>query len=144
LFAYCQIENALQGQPATTVSGFEPGFQVGEVRPCERYSEFDKCAHHVAKIGQVKVAVSCWAKVVALIVIAIIAFVLIAPDIDLHPTVSRASRAVQKPSNAVFHSVVPAAVMTALSISALPAQSLALRGGDSSANLIDLKCSRLC
>jgi len=89
--------------------------------------------------------VSCWAKVVALIVIAVIAFVLVAPDIDLHPTVSRVSRAVQKPSNAVFHSVVPAAIMTALSISALSAQSLALRtDGDSCTNLIDLKCSRLC
>jgi hypothetical protein len=89
--------------------------------------------------------VSCWAKVVALIVIAVIAFVLVAPDIDLHPTVSRVSRAVQKPSNAVFHSVVPAPVMKALSIPALSAQFLALRTkGESSTNLIDLKCSRLC
>lgn len=88
---------------------------------------------------------SCWAKVVALVVIAVIAFVLIAPDIDLYPTVSRVSRAVQKPSNAVFHSVVPATVMTAMSISALSAQFLWLSTkGDSCTNLIDLKCSRLC
>jgi glycine cleavage system regulatory protein len=89
--------------------------------------------------------VSCWAKVVALIVIAVIAFVLIAPDIDLYPTVSRVSHAVQKPSNAVFHSAVPVAVMTAISISALSAQFLSLcTKGDSCTNLIDLKCSRLC
>jgi hypothetical protein len=89
--------------------------------------------------------VSCWAKVVALIVIAVIAFVLIAPDIDLYPTVSRVSHAVQKPSNAVSHSALPAAVMTAMAISTLSAQFLALRTkGDSCANLIDLKCSRLC
>jgi hypothetical protein len=89
--------------------------------------------------------VNRWTKVIALVVIAVIAFVLIAPDIDLHPTVSRVSRAVQKPSNAVFHSVVPAAIMTAMSISALSAQSLSLRAkGDSCADLIDLKCSRLC
>jgi hypothetical protein len=92
--------------------------------------------------------VSCWAKVVALVVIAVIAFVLIAPDIDLYPTVSRVSHALQKPaklSKAVFHSVVPAAVMTAMSISALSAQFLSLSTkGDSCTNLIDLKCSRLC
>jgi hypothetical protein len=89
--------------------------------------------------------VSCGAKVVALIVIAVIAFVLIAPDVDLYPTVSRVSHAVQKPSNAVFHSAVPAGGMTAMSISALSAQFLELRTkGDSCTNLIDLKCSRLC
>ena len=87
---------------------------------------------------------SCWAKVVALIVIAVIAFVLIAPEIDLYPTVSRVSHAVQRPSNAVSHSAVPAAVMTAMSISALSAQLALHTKGDSCTNLIDLKCSRLC
>jgi hypothetical protein len=89
--------------------------------------------------------VNRWAKVIALVVIAVIAFVVIAPDIDLHPTVSRVSRAVQKPPKAVFHSDVPAAVMTALSIPALAAQTLLLHTKDDSCtNLIDLKCSRLC
>ena len=86
-----------------------------------------------------------WAKVIAFVVIAVIAIVVIAPDIDLHPTVSRVSRAVQKPPKAVFQSDVPAAVMTAMSISALAPQSLSLRTKDDSCtNLIDLKCSRLC
>jgi len=89
--------------------------------------------------------VSCWAKVVAFIVIAVIAFVLIAPDIDLYPTVSRVSHAVQKPSKIVSHSALPAAAMTSRSLPALSTQSLSLRiKGDSCANLIDLKCSRLC
>lgn len=88
---------------------------------------------------------SCWAKVVAFIVIAVIAFVLIAPDIDLYPTVSRVSHAVQKPPKTVSHSALPAAAMKAMAISTLSAQFLALRiKGDSCANLIDLKCSRLC
>ena len=88
---------------------------------------------------------SSWTKVVALVVIAVIAFVLIAPDIDLYPTVSRVSHSVQRPSKAVFHSEVPAAVMTSRSLPALSTQSLSHRAeGDSSTNLIDLKCCRLC
>ncbi len=91
---------------------------------------------------------SSWTKVVALVVIAVIAFVLIAPDIDLYPTVSRVSHALQKPSKlskTVFHSAVAAAVMKARSLPALSTQSLSQRTeGDSSTNLIDLKCSRLC
>ena len=91
---------------------------------------------------------SSWAKVVALFVIAVIAFVLIAPDIDLYPTVSRVSHTLQKPSKlskVVSHSAVAAAVMKARSLPALSTQSLSQRTeGDSSTSLIDLKCSRLC
>jgi plasmid stabilization system protein ParE len=47
------IENAGVRAAATTVSGLEQGFRSGS-QTRELYSEFDKCAPDVAKIGQVR------------------------------------------------------------------------------------------
>jgi hypothetical protein len=108
------------------------------------YSGFDKRAFNVAKIRQNQVAVNRWAKVVGLVVIAVMVFVLVAPDIDLQPTVSRVSRAAQKPPALAFHAA-GAILPFAFLISIASSRQTPLRATrDSSANLIDLKCSRLC
>jgi hypothetical protein len=89
-----------------------------------------------------------WAKVVCLVVIAAILFVVIAPDVDLQPTVSRVphiARAVQKPGATVFQTVIPAGFQFfPFVFSRRPLRTSAHIKGDSFADLIDLKCSRLC
>jgi hypothetical protein len=109
------------------------------------YSGFDKRAFNVAKIRQNQVAVNRWAKVVGLVVIAVMVFVLVAPDIDLQPTVSRVSHVVHKPPAVAFHAAGVATLQFAFLISVTSSRQTPLRATrDSSANLIDLKCSRLC
>ena len=88
------------------------------------------------------------AKVVWLIVITAILFVVMAPDVDLQPTVSRVShiaRAVQKPGATVFQTVIPVGLQFfPFVFSKRPLRTSPHIKGDSFADLIDLKCSRLC
>ena len=89
---------------------------------------------------------SCWAKVVGLVLVAAIVFVVVAPDIDLHPTISRAPHVGQKLRVALFHHTVMRAVLIfPLLISAGTRMRTSLdANGGSFADLIDLECSRRC
>jgi len=109
------------------------------------YSGFDKPAIDVAKIKPGQTAVKRWAKVVGFVVIVLIAAILIAPDIDLQPTVSRITHIPQKPSATVVQSVAPAILTVSLLIAAaLSLHSPPHATNGSFASVIDLTCSRLC
>jgi hypothetical protein len=89
--------------------------------------------------------VSSWAKVVWWIVIAAIVLIVVAPDVDLQPIVSRGSRAAQKLGRVALHSIMPVVLtFSSLTFSTLPLRTAPHAKGDSFADLIDLKCSRLC
>ncbi|HEY7405705.1 MAG TPA: hypothetical protein VIB39_19425 [Candidatus Angelobacter sp.] len=88
---------------------------------------------------------SCWAKVVWLVVVTAIVVIVVAPDVDLQPTVTRVSRALQKPGIAIAHAIKPIVVMLPLLVSStLPRRTAPHAKGDSFADLIDLTCCRLC
>jgi len=86
-----------------------------------------------------------WFKLVALLLIAGIAFVVVSPDFDLQPTVARVSHATQKPPVVAFIAITPATNTFSLHDSTPSPLGFSFRGSrDYPADLIDLHCARLC
>jgi hypothetical protein len=91
------------------------------------------------------IAVNRWPKLVALLVIAGIAFAVASPDFDLQPTVARVSHATQKPPLVAFVAITPATNRFSLHNSTASPLRFSFRGsGNYPADLIDLHCARLC
>ena len=91
------------------------------------------------------IAVNRWFKLVALLLIAGIAFAVVSPDFDLQPTVARVSHATQKPPVVAFIAITPATNRFSLHNSTPSPLGFSFRGsGDYTADLIDLHCARLC
>jgi len=89
--------------------------------------------------------VSSWLKLVALLLIAGIAFAVVSPDFDLQPTVARISHAKQKPTVVAHIATTPATNRFSLHIFTPAPLRSSLRGSlDYPADLIDLHCVRLC
>ena len=85
------------------------------------------------------------AKVVCLVVISAIVIITVAPDVDLQPTVTRVSRALQKPGNTFILAINPAVLTIGLPISSiLPLRTAPHAKGDLFTDVIDLTCCRLC
>lgn len=107
-------------------------------------SEFDKRDATWHKITG-SVAMNQWARFVGLLLIAVVVIIVIAPDVDLPPTVTRSSHLGHRILLIPFSAVIHAGMLL------LPQSSIRLlvpvvlsRYNDSSGSLIDLNCARLC
>lgn len=86
-----------------------------------------------------------WAKVVGLLLIAVLLIVVVAPDFDLPPTAGFSSARLKIPRAAAFNAIIPAGV-TLLSPKSLTSPVRVGRPGPScgSTSLIDRNCTRRC
>ena len=86
-----------------------------------------------------------WAKFVGLLLIVITLIIVIAPVLDLPPTLARFSTGSQKASLTGFTAIIPASInLLSQSFKVAPVQAVFPGSGDSTVRLIDLNCSRLC
>src|SRR6185503_10505666 len=89
------------------------------------------------------VTMNRWAKVVSLLLIAVVLVIVIAPDLDLPPTARFSAR--QKAPLVVFNAIVPAGSVLLGPNSVSSLVRIGLPGFSVfSISLIDLNCTRLC
>jgi hypothetical protein len=108
------------------------------------FSVFDKrdVAEHrvIARCEEM----NCWVKFVALVLIAVVLVIVIAPDVDLPPT-ARFSSVRHRVHPAAFNASLPASIILLRPNCFGSTTRFRLPGfNDFSINLIDLNCTRLC
>jgi hypothetical protein len=89
--------------------------------------------------------VNRWIKFAGLMLIAVTVFIVVAPDLDLPPTLTKSSSIYHKDVHVVVGAIVPAGIALALhSSSGAPLLVISSNYSEGVTSLIDLNCTRLC